>query len=286
MEVTNVPAKQLSYLRTLGRLYRLVSKRIASSRSKRVVVLMYHSIGSTKYAMKPTDFAAQMRFLSNYANVIDFESLLTGEWRRCERRLVCAITFDDGYAGVYDEAFPLLLRYHFPAVVYITTDAIGINENRRSDDYMPLLPGERMLSWSQCRELRAQGVMIGSHLCRHLDLATLSPVLAAGELRGSKAVIEHQLGTPCKHFAFPWGRYTRRALNLVRECGYETAATVIHRPVTERLDSLRIPRMNVGPGYTIEDFRAVLEGDWDYIGIIQGFKRPRVRILPEMRSVA
>jgi len=121
-----------------------------------------------------------------------------------------AITLDDDYTGVYDEAFSVLGRYLFPAAIYLTTDAIGRNESRRSDHYASLLPGERMLSWSQCREMTKHGITIGSHLCHHLDMVSLSEVRAAGELSRSKFEIEDHLGMGCKHFAFPCGRYTRR----------------------------------------------------------------------------
>ncbi len=275
MQAINIPDRNLPYLRTLGRFYRPFGRGIAGFTSKRFLVLMYHSVGSTKHAVKPADFAAQMTFLNEHANVIDLVALIKGEGWRCERRLVCAITFDDGYMSVHDEAFPLLCRYRFPATVYITTSALRADQNSRSDESPYLLPGERMLSWSQCREMAVHDITIGSHLCHHLDLARLPATCAAAELKGSKFEIEDRLGKVCKHFAFPWGRYTHRMLDLVPECGYETAATVIHRPLAEPVDPLRIPRMNIGPGYTLDDFRAVLEGDWDYLGIIQAVKQPR-----------
>ncbi len=40
-------------------------------------------------------------------------------------RPVAAVTFDDGYRDVYDNAFPLLKRKGIPAAVFVVTDLIG-----------------------------------------------------------------------------------------------------------------------------------------------------------------
>jgi len=40
-------------------------------------------------------------------------------------RQVAAVTFDDGYADVYENAFPLLRRKGIPAAVFVVTDLVG-----------------------------------------------------------------------------------------------------------------------------------------------------------------
>ena len=40
-------------------------------------------------------------------------------------RPVAAVTFDDGYADVYENAFPLLKRKGIPAAVFVVTDLVG-----------------------------------------------------------------------------------------------------------------------------------------------------------------
>ena len=40
-------------------------------------------------------------------------------------RPIAAITFDDGYRDVYEQAFPLLMRKGIPATVFVATDYVG-----------------------------------------------------------------------------------------------------------------------------------------------------------------
>lgn len=47
------------------------------------------------------------------------------EWGEPFGKPVAAITFDDGYAGVYHHAFPLLKRKGMPSAVFVVTDLIG-----------------------------------------------------------------------------------------------------------------------------------------------------------------
>jgi peptidoglycan/xylan/chitin deacetylase (PgdA/CDA1 family) len=257
----------------LRRPARLVCKTAARLRPKRTIVLAYHSIGEAKDAVRPDRFEEQMSYLKHEARVISLDSILAGNHLDNDALLTCAITFDDGYSSVYDIAYPVLRHYGFPAVAYITTDAVGELAPKRSDDYPGLFPGETTLTWPQIRELNRHEVVIGSHLCQHKNMTRLDAAEGLSELTLSKALITRKLNSACRHFAYPFGLFNRQTVEWVRNSGYESATTVMHATVPREYNHLTIPRMCVAPIHTLDDFAAILRGEFDYLPIMQTARR-------------
>jgi peptidoglycan/xylan/chitin deacetylase (PgdA/CDA1 family) len=257
----------------LRRPARFVCKTATHIWPKRAIVLLYHSIGAAKDAVRPERFEEQMYYLKHHAHVVSLDRILRNDHLKDDAPLTCAITFDDGYSSVYDVAYPILGRYEFPALAYITTDAIGDAAPRSSDGYPGLFPGETTMTWKQVRELSRNDIAIGSHLCQHRNMTTLSVEEGMSELRRSKAVIAGKLGLACKHFAYPFGLFNWQNVEWVRQSGYETATTVRHATVAHQYDRLRIPRMGPSPTHTLKEFVAILNGEFDYLPIVQTARR-------------
>jgi len=104
---------------------------IASSRwrSRHLLILCYHGIaageehGSVPYMfLPPPIFERRLAMLKDFgANVLDLGDAV----RRLRDGTLpprsVAITFDDGWADFYTQAYPALRRFGFPATVYLTT---------------------------------------------------------------------------------------------------------------------------------------------------------------------
>lgn len=277
MTLAQAPLR-LSGQRIMGRLWPRFTRALIETRRSRAVILNYHEVGDSLYGLAPERFAVQMQFLADHAKVVSLENLLAGKWSDGQSPLLCALTFDDGYAGVHDNALPILKRHGFPATVYLTTDAIQEVENVPSDLFKGLDPGQRMLSWRQIHRLVEGGFTLGSHLCQHLDLSRLSPAEGWHQLASSRKVIEKYVGSPCIHLAYPWGRFSLRSIDWVRAAGYQRAVTVLHRGLPRRFDPYRVPRLSISKDYTAQDFEAVVRGDWDYLAFLQLLRRPVTRL--------
>ena len=65
-------------------------------------------------------FAEHMEWLSRNYRIVDVETIVGGD---APERAV-AVTFDDGYASVYQNAFPALKKYRVPATVYLISSAV------------------------------------------------------------------------------------------------------------------------------------------------------------------
>lgn len=216
-----------------------------------------------------------MDWLKANAAVVSLDRLVTGDWPESKSGLTCAITFDDGYASVYEYAFPVLQERRFPATVYLVANAIGNGQRKSSNDFEGLYPDEEMLTWEMVRELQRHGVVAGSHLMRHKDITSLGAMETNDELSGSKKKIEDELGVECSSFCFPWGKYDDRSVDAVKAAGYKNSVIAIQGrwKYPHDLDHYRIPRADVRRDYEIEDFAAVIRGDWEYLGVVQKVRR-------------
>lgn len=100
--------------------------------SNRLTVLAYHRIQDAfapdfdafpgNVSASPELFALEMEFVARHFNVISLDDL-RGFFKESqplpERPLL--ITFDDGYLDNYQNAFPVLKRHGFPAVIFLMT---------------------------------------------------------------------------------------------------------------------------------------------------------------------
>jgi peptidoglycan/xylan/chitin deacetylase (PgdA/CDA1 family) len=191
-----------------------------------VVVLIYHRVGGgsgTEVDLSPRAFDEQMAWLAasgRVASLDDAVALLdsagsaSGHGRAAPGGAsddAIVVTFDDGTADLADVATPILERHGVPATVYLATRFVdeGISF---PDDGTPL-------SWSAVRDMAATGlVTFGSHTHGHLLLDRLSAAQAIDEVDRARDLIEHHVGAPAHHFAYPKAVAASAAIEpLVRE---------------------------------------------------------------------
>ena len=251
----------LSWKRRLGRMRGLLPQL-----PNRRLVLLYHSVGGSPWAIAEGEFRAQVSWLVRYAKVEDLDALLQDD---TTLGLRVAITFDDGYASLAASAAHILSDAGAAATVYLNTTLIDAAQGRRSDTESGHYPGETFLTWAEVRQLKELGWIIGSHGMEHLDLTVQPMVRVAAEPAGSRHAVEQSVSSPCRHFSYTWGRHTPALREAVRAAGYEFAAAAVHGPVPVSFDRFAFPRVNIHRDYTLEDFAAIVRGDWDFLGAWQ-----------------
>ncbi len=200
-----------------------------------VPVLNYHKIDTVDHGLSltPAEFEDQIRHLAeNGYNSITPDQLMGYlKYGRALPAKPVLITFDDGYADNYANAYPILRKYGFTATIFLITGFIG------ADD--------RYMTWDQVREMHKNGFVFGSHTVSHQPLTELRPAEAAAELAASAAELERHLGVKPRYFAYPTGAYTLRIEELVRQAGYRAAFTTRFGQVGLESDPYALERIPI-----------------------------------------
>lgn len=220
--------------------------------TERVVILMYHRVGTVandwerRYCVTPEQFAAHMSALvrrgMRACTIHDFI-----EWRNGRLRLspgAFVLTFDDGFKGVYEHAFPCLVSMAWPATVFLVSGQIGKTDHwTRSEN--PSNGAHPLLGVGEIREMARNGIAFHSHSRSHADLTTLAPGQLRDELEGARRDLEVLLGEPVPYLAYPYGRYNDAVLEATRNAGYEAAFSVQPGFNRRDVDSFRIRRLDI-----------------------------------------
>ena len=203
-------------------------------------ILCYHKVerqrelGVTRLA--PRRFARQIERLA----VDGWRTLTLDEFRQCalgarpvgDREL--AITFDDGYRGLREHAFPVLRAAGFTAICAIITDFAG-----RLNRWDVAYGGRRFahLAWRDIRRWQGQGIEFVSHTATHPRLTWLSDQAVATELARSRQALDG-----ADTISYPFGAAGPRERRLAREAGY-TLGLTLATPWAG--DPLAVPRFPV-----------------------------------------
>ena len=183
------------------------------------------------------------------------------------------LTFDDGFADFYSEAAPILRRAGFTATVFLPTGFWG---RRNAWHTQPVgIEEQPLLTWSQVRELVAQGFEFGSHSINHPVLTQLSDAEAEREIAQSKAEIEGQTGARVRFFCYPYGRWNDRVRRLVAK-HYGGSCSAMLGSLTQGADRFVLPRLDAyyvrSPGMFRRLFSSYMR---PYLGLRRRLRRIR-----------
>ena len=201
-----------------------------------VPILGYHRVGEYRGdhvpTVSPEAFERQLQFLAKRRyRVILLDEVLSclSRGERTPPRSV-VITFDDGYEETYTVAWPLLRRFGFPAIVFITPAEVGLRG---------------FATWEQVAAMAKDGMTIGSHTMNHRYLPLVGEEQLDEEIIKSKQVIEARVGQPIAYFSYPVGGFTPAVQRLVQQAGYRGACTTNRTQSRWTIDPFALRRIKV-----------------------------------------
>lgn len=220
-----------------------------------LVILQYHHISEkTPHAtsISPELFKQHMAYLKEkkfkVVSILDVK-----DWVQKGERVpdgAVAITFDDGYTSVYENAFPILKKYKFPFTVFVNSQA--------HDDQNKLF-----MSWKQMKKMTKHGATIGNHTDSHPHMIrqrsdeSFSKWLLRREreIEFAEKRINEEIGKSYKIFAYPYGEYDLRLQKHLAAEGY-VAFGQHSGPIAKHSHPQALPRFPMGGDYgDMNDFQ-------------------------------
>ncbi len=182
------------------------------------VVLYYHAVRPDQRAR----FAAQMDRLLEVAEPIS----AAHDRPLAPGRRYAAVTFDDGFVSVLEQAIPELTARKIPSTVFVPTGSLGRAPAWVKQREHPSA-SESVVRSEQLKQLAAaERVTVGSHSVTHPRLSALPENAVREELQQSRAELEKIIERPVDLFSFPHGAHNERVLQLAREAGYKRVFTI------------------------------------------------------------
>jgi peptidoglycan/xylan/chitin deacetylase (PgdA/CDA1 family) len=178
-------------------------------------VIMYHRFGENTYPatnIRIDQFEAHLAELATGGYTVlplpDIVAKLRTGGDLPDRTL--AITIDDAYASVYQQAWPRLRAAGLPFTLFVATDPIDHG-----------LAG--YMTWDQLRELAEAGVTIGSQTASHPHMPNQNRARNEAEIGKSNRRFRTELGATPETFAYPYGEYGSEVKDIVSQSGFLAA---------------------------------------------------------------
>lgn len=237
-------------------------------------VLIYHRVGGgtgDELDLSVESFTAQIDVLTEGGHeVISLDAALDRlDAGDCRPSVV--LTFDDGFADIRAQVFPLLAERGLPFTIYLAAGLVGGSmtwEGSRAASQ-----GAPALTWEDLIAMHASGLCtVGNHTFTHagpeaVDVEELD--------RCSRSIADH-LGAAPAHFAWTWGVPVSSLLPAVRDRFRSAATGRLGRNLPD-VDRHALRRVPVRASDPLPFFEAKLVGDLlperSYSGLAEMAKR-------------
>lgn len=182
----------------------------------RIPILMYHSISDSdpnNNLLVPVEqFEAEVKWLKeNGFTTMLLEDVVEAYSTGNVPKKPVAITFDDGYADNYTDAYRILKENKMKATFFIITN------NTDTDSYY--------MNSDMLKEMKDNGMGIENHTSRHIEFTNISRDEKAMIIQEGIDALKEKVGVESKFVCYPVGRYDEETIEVEKELGIKAAVT-------------------------------------------------------------
>jgi peptidoglycan/xylan/chitin deacetylase (PgdA/CDA1 family) len=238
------------------------SEYLGVKRRTSLIILYYHNVS----AANRTGFARQMDALTQRAQIVH------ADWRgKPDSRQLCAITFDDAFVSVVDNALPELAKRNLPCTIFVPVGNLGrspewaMEVNVESDD---VVADQQVIS-----SLSSTLVKLGSHCISHPYLSRIPLKVARHEIEQSRSMLRSIIGEDVKLISFPYGDHDPEVVTLCQQAGYDFAYGIRPIPIDPVADVFVRGRVSVEPEDGEIEFFLKMSGYYRWISRASALKQ-------------
>jgi len=253
--------------------FRRLCRSIGRTLPHRLVILYYHGVPLESRFR----FARQLDLLSGRAQVVsaDFHGPAPAGGHSV------AITFDDAFTSVVDNAIPELRARRMPATIFIPAGCIGRRPTWESEAAAQQ-DIEKVAGADTLRRQMSDLVSFGAHSMTHPHLTRVSEDQARAEVRDCRDQMFRIFGADVRTFAFPYGDFDQNTVSLCREAGYQRAFSIIPQVTDPAADEFVRGRVAVDPTDGPIEFYLKMSGAYSWMVHVSRIKAAALRLLDRL----
>ena len=218
--------------------------RAQAGAAETAVVLAYQRFGednNPSNSVKLSEFEAHIAELTNGKyNVAPLTEILAAieKGEKLSNRTV-AITIDDTFRSVYEEAWPRLKKAGLPFSLFVTTDPSDLGP-------------PAYMTWGEIREFRDAGVTIGAHTASHTPVSATTMEEFRADIERSLVSFQRELGERPTIFSWPKGEMSTAAGESLGQLGFRAAFGHHSGSIDPLADMMMLPRFPMVGRYANE----------------------------------
>ncbi|GAB6167864.1 hypothetical protein JCM1393_03240 [Clostridium carnis] len=215
----------------------------------KIPILMYHSIAdgypNNRLVVSVSQFTEEIKWLKEkeFTPMLLDEVIEAFKTGKVPKKPI-AITFDDGYADNYTDAYRILKEYKMKGTFFIITN------NTDADSYY--------MNSGMLKEMHSNGMGIENHTSIHRELNKMTREEKIKAIKDGINALREKVSVESKFLCYPVGRYDDETISVAKELGLHGAVTTEGGIATIKDGNYSLKRVRIAP-MNIENFKAIFE---------------------------